>query len=101
MITERQYWNIYAEYAQLQVVFGERIIKWLEKNPVPNPEELKKQYEFLHKIEFLSEIFQKQYHFMMSREVDQIKVYEERKRMLKEIARLTNENKILKENINL
>lgn len=91
MITENQFWNIYAEYAQLETAMQEKIIAWSNKNPLSIPAnmlEYNRQMEFVAKIEYLKGVFHKQYHYMIVLSGASGQIFSERKRMLDEIALL-------------
>lgn len=90
MMSEQQFWNIYAEYAQIESALLEKIIAWSNKNPLSgsNMPEYNRQMEFVGKIEYLKEIFHKQYHYMIVLSGQSGQIFSERKRMLDEIAEL-------------
>ncbi len=81
MMNETDYWKIYGHYIQLEIQLGEKYLAWIEKNPTAPPEEVMKKGEFLRTVEYLRDVFTKQYHLLGLQSRSQGEFIAEKKRL--------------------
>ena len=96
MLSEQQFYEIYTIYSEIIDNARERIITYKKQHKIAL---IPEQEKFIEDLEYLKDLFHKQYHWMLLIDNKQGEVFAERKRMLEIISKLTIENENLKQSI--
>ena len=96
MLSEQQFYFIYADYSKLIERLLNRLNEYQKRQPLADVTE---QLEVIRNVQYLQDCFHKLYHTILIVDNKQGEMFAERKRLLDKIVSLQSENEQLKNNI--